>query len=142
MTLTFLVVLLISIESQAQSLPGVVDFLNGTVGISLDSLERELKYENKRLSGNGYGIHELYARHGIYTMETDINDEYVVKAFFVPYNEGWFEDQSWDSYEIEEQDNEEYAEHIFMYRNGSVYFYRIKTMEGEKQLAIWNSVDY
>ena len=138
--LIFFVVLLNS--SYAQTLPNVVNFLNQSIGISLDSLEMDLESKNKRLSGNGYGIHELYDRHGVYTVETDINDEYITKAYFVPYKEQWFDQQTWQDYEIEEQEIEQYADHIFMYRKGDTYFYRIKTIDGQKQLAIWNSTEY
>jgi hypothetical protein len=137
--MTFVVVLMFSTRSVSQTLPGVVNFLNGTIGVALDSLEADLRIEDKRLSGNGYGIHELYSQHGVYTMETDINDEYITKAYFVPYKEQWFDDQHWSEYEIEEQETEQYADHIFMYRKDEMYFYRVKTMEGQKQLAIWYS---
>ena len=138
----FFVVLLTSFSSNAQTLNQSVDLLNRSIGESLVNLESYLKKDNKRLSGNGFGIHELYDRHGVFTIETDINDEFIVKAYFVPYKEGWFDAQNWDNYEIEEQENEEYAEHIFMYRKADTYFYRIKTIDGEKRLAIWSSTDY
>ena len=142
-TIIFFLVLLICTPTYAQNLHQVVDRVHGAMNSTIDSVKLELKADNKKLVEEAFGEWMLYDRFGIFTFVTDVNNEYVIEVFYVPYQEDWFEKQDYTSYAISEDELDEtvndWADDVRMYKDdeSDVWFGDVTTIEGERRIAIW-----
>ena len=144
-TIITVLFLLIGSPLYSQNLHQVVDQVNGAMNTTIDSVKLVLKADNKRLNEEKFGEWMLYDRFGIYTFVTDVNNEYVVEVYYVPYQDDWFEKQDYSKYMLSEDESgveeDEWADDVKMYKDeeSGVWFGDITNMEGERRIAIWSS---